>query len=226
MLGHQFPECTRALHSNESATALKTRIMVLPNQAERLCARSPCDYAAMKHFFSYHLWQSVVTGPLRGDINVALGRQYEAIRSAFQPVKGAPRSSPDDDGLPPYIGVHLRHKWEFKLTPPRVSQVAEVLRSIVVQLDPTQHTELRSAAPAPNGGRHAVWGERPVVFCASDEVRTSPCSEKAACSHSLLRQSQGLCLCCSHRRKVVSSSRQYWPRMVSLCCFLTMRKQW
>eukprot|EP00750_Incisomonas_marina_P015062 INCI18067.3.p1 GENE.INCI18067.3~~INCI18067.3.p1 ORF type:complete len:334 (-),score=55.90 INCI18067.3:125-1126(-) len=176
MLGHQFPECTRALHSNESATALKTRIMVVPNQAERLCARSPCDYAAMKHFFSFHLWQSVVMGPLGGDMDVALGQQYEALRSAFRPMDGvAPRGASGNDNLPPYIGVHLRHKWEFKLTPPRVSQVAEVLRAIVMQLDPTQHSELHDATPAPNAGRHVVWGERPVVFCASDE--TDSCIE-------------------------------------------------
>ena len=106
-------------------------------------------------------------------MDVALGQQYEALRSAFRPMDGvAPRGASGNDNLPPYIGVHLRHKWEFKLTPPRVSQVAEVLRAIVMQLDPTQHSELHDATPAPNAGRHVVWGERPVVFCASDEVCT------------------------------------------------------
>ena len=167
LFGHQFPECT-------AAQAKKTRIMVSPNIAEQLNNKSPCDYAAMKHFFASMLWQTTLAGPLKADIGTNVEAQLAVMREVAASVVDDDASASVDGALP-YIGVHLRHKWEFKLTPPRVSDVADTLRAVVTQLNPQAHTEVADAAPRPNNARYPMWGKHPVVFCASDEVCVCVC---------------------------------------------------
>lgn len=157
LFGHEFPECTAAVET-------KTRVMVLPSPAERLKQKDVCEYAAMKHFFSAKIWQTVSNGALGAEVKAEVAKELNAMRALLDPQKTAA------EGSVPFIGLHLRHKWEFKLTPPEITDVANLLRTVVSEVDFETHRELADATPHPSSSAHPVWGRRPIVFCASDEV--------------------------------------------------------
>jgi hypothetical protein len=224
LFGYKYPECT-------APNAKKTQVMIQVNEAERLKSRSTCDYAAMKHFFSWHMWRTVREGPLGDRLRLAVDRHLDVVRAAAAGAAaaadtgtcggggdageacaaGSDSSNSKSDGSSsistaaapgtvPYIGLHFRHKWEFKLTPPRPADVAELLRSVVTHIDPTAHKELADIAPAaggagaggvgaggaPGAARYASWGARPVVFCASEDVRSAHVAGVVGCSKSPL----------------------------------------
>jgi len=75
-----------------------------------------------------------------------------------------------------YIGLHLRHKWEFKLQPPKLIDVATLVKATAQQINPFAHLEIEDSDPtcfSSSDTQKSIWGPaRTVVFCASDEVET------------------------------------------------------
>ena len=129
LFGHEFPECV-------AAGAKKTRVMVLPNDAGRLKDKNVCDYAAMKHYYAYQMWETMRGGELKEDLAKQVQEQLGTMlleAGDSDGLDGVDDTTWQSAGVP-FIGLHLRHKWEFKLTPPDTEHVAAALRAVVAEV--------------------------------------------------------------------------------------------
>jgi hypothetical protein len=146
----------------------KSTPFVRPDPIERLKIKSVCDYAATKMFFTRHIWQMMSRGQLKNELKDSVAKHIQTIRAAAQ----GTAKHVEYSGA--YIGLHLRHKWEFKLQPPKLVDVATLVKSVANQINPFSHFELEDANPtcfANENLKATVWGPaKVVIFCASDEV--------------------------------------------------------
>ena len=93
-------------------------------------------------FFTQELWNTILRGALKDELNEQIDIHVAAMRKA---AVGASGDGADFSGA--YIGVHLRHKWEFKLQPPKLADVATLIRASAAQIDPFAHRDVSHADP-------------------------------------------------------------------------------
>eukprot|EP00750_Incisomonas_marina_P027517 INCI6199.3.p1 GENE.INCI6199.3~~INCI6199.3.p1 ORF type:complete len:425 (-),score=66.20 INCI6199.3:944-2218(-) len=134
LFSHELPLCPKFEG--------KSTPFVRPNVIESLKSKNVCDYAATKMFFTQELWNTILRGALKDELNEQIDIHVAAMRKA---AVGASGDGADFSGA--YIGVHLRHKWEFKLQPPKLADVATLIRASAAQIDPFAHRDVSHADP-------------------------------------------------------------------------------
>lgn len=133
-------------------------------------------------FFTQELWNTILRGALKDDLNEQVELHVAAMRKAA--VGASDGGASDFSGA--YIGIHLRHKWEFKLQPPKLADVAKLIRASAAQIDPFAHRDVSHADP------QCFADEAHRVSCLAADERSQP--NRPACHDAWLSIFRCLCL--------------------------------